>query len=99
MTGLEKNKDVTLLASSQSTKYQIFKYKDHAYGIQFHIEIKNTTVNDWGCFPEYKLALESEFGAGALNKFNEEAKTHMQAMNNYSTILYSKFKNKILSKY
>ena len=31
---------VTLLGSSQTTKYQIFKYKNHAYGIQFHIEIK-----------------------------------------------------------
>ena len=49
---LEKNKDVTLLASSSTTKYQIFKYKNHAYGIQFHIEVKNNTVSDWGCVPE-----------------------------------------------
>ena len=35
---------VTLLASKdhQLTKYQIFKYQNHAYGIQFHIEIKDT---------------------------------------------------------
>ena len=96
--GLENNKDVTLLASSPSTKYQIFKYKKHAYAIQFHIEIKKTTVSDWGCVPEYKSALESQFGAGALNKFDEEAKIHMKAMNNYSKILYSKFKNEILKK-
>ena len=89
---------MTLLASSKSTKYQIFKYRNHAYGIQFHIEIKNTTVNDWGCVPEYKSALENQFGAGALNKFDEEAKIHMKTMNNYSKILYSKFKNEILKK-
>ena len=59
--GIEKNKDVTLLASSPVTKYQIFKYKNHAYGIQFHIEIKDTTVNEWGCVPEYKKALEDGF--------------------------------------
>ena len=41
---LENNKDVTLIASSPETKFQIFKYKNHAYGIKFHIEIKNTTV-------------------------------------------------------
>ena len=46
--GLEENNDVTLLASSHETKYQIFKFQNHAYGIQFHIEIKDTTVNDWG---------------------------------------------------
>ena len=55
---LENNKDITLLASSPVTKYQIFKYQNHAYGIQFHIEIKDTTVNKWGCVPEYKAALE-----------------------------------------
>ena len=95
---LENNKDVTLLASSKTTKYQIFKYQSHAYGIQFHIEIKNTTVNDWGCVPEYKSALESQLGEGALEKFDKTAKTHMKQMNSFSTILYSKFKNEILKK-
>ena len=71
---LEKNKDVTLIASSKETKYQIFRYKNNAYGIQFHIEIKDTTVNDWGCVPEYKSALENQLGHGALEKFDKEAK-------------------------
>ena len=93
---LENNKDVILLASSPTTKYQIFKYQNHAYGIQFHIEIKNTTVSDWGCVPEYKSALEAQFGDGALEKFDLEAKANMKQMNNFSTILYSKFKSKIL---
>ena len=35
---LEKNNDITLIASSPETKYQIFRYQNHAYGIQFHIE-------------------------------------------------------------
>ena len=93
---LENNKDVTLLASSPTTKYQIFKYQNHAYGIQFHIEIKNTTVSDWGCVPEYKSALEAQFGDDALEKFDQEAKANMKQMNNFSTILYSKFKKEIL---
>ena len=93
---LENNKDVTLLASSPTTKYQIFKYQNHAYGIQFHIEIKNTTVNDWGCVPEYKSALEDQFGDGALEKFDQAAKANMKQMNNFSTILYSKFKSVLL---
>ena len=93
---LEKNRNITLLASSPTTKYQIFKYQNHAYGIQFHIEIKNTTVSDWGCVPEYKSALEAQFGVGALEKFDQEAKANMKQMNNFSTILYSKFKNEIL---
>ena len=90
--GLEQNKDVTLLASSNETKYQIFKFQNHAYGIQFHIEIKDTTVNDWGCVPEYKSALEKQLGYGALEKFEKEAQENMNKMNEYSKILYSNFK-------
>ena len=90
--GIEKNPDITLLASSPVTKYQIFKYQNHAYGIQFHIEIKDTTVNDWGCVPEYKRALEDQLGDGALEKFDKSAKNNMEDMNNYSKILYNNFK-------
>ena len=90
--GIENNKDITLLASSPITKYQIFKYQNHAYGIQFHIEIKDTTVNEWGCVPEYKKALEDQLGNGALEKFDNAAKDNMSDMNNYSKTLYDNFK-------
>jgi len=89
---IENNNDVTLLASSPITKYQIFKYQDHAYGIQFHIEIKDTTVKEWGCVPEYKKALEDQLGNGALEKFDQSARDNMTDMNNYSKILYNNFK-------
>ena len=92
---LESNKNVTLLASSPETKYQIFKYQNHAYGIQFHIEVKDTTVNAWGCVPEYKSALEKQLGKGALEKFDKEAQNNMQNMNSYSKILYENFKRLI----
>ena len=89
---LENNNSVTLLASSNETKYQIFKYQEHAYGIQFHIEIKDTTVNEWGCVPEYKFALEEQLGKDALEKFDNDAKVEMASMNQYSSILYENFK-------
>ena len=93
--GLEDNNAVTLLASSSETKYQIFRYQNHAYGIQFHIEVKDTTVNEWGCVPEYKTALEKQLGEGALEKFDKDSQKHMSSMNNYSQILYENFKKLI----
>ena len=90
--GLENNKDVTHLASSPETKYQIFKYQNHAYGIQFHIEVKDTTVGEWGCVTEYKSALEKQLGEGALIKFDKESQKYMPSMNEYSKILYENFK-------
>ena len=91
VTELENNKDITLLGSSSTTKYQIFKYKDHAYGIQFHIEIKDNTVGQWGCIPEYKSALEESLGPNALKKFEQNALSSIKDMNQYATTLYKNF--------
>ena len=90
--GLDNNNNVTLLGSSLSTKYQIFKYKNHAYGIQFHIEIKDNTVSQWGCVPEYEKALEDSLGEGALEKFDQKAKDNMKLMNFNAENLYNNFK-------
>jgi len=90
--GIENNKHISLIASSPVTKYQIFKFQNHAYGIQFHIEIKDSTVNEWGCVPEYKKALESQLGPDALKKFDDSARENMRDLNNYSRTLYNNFK-------
>ena len=89
---LERNNNVTLLGSSPTTKYQIFKYKDHAYGIQFHIEIRDNTVSNWGCVPEYEKALEDSLGKGALEKFDQKAQENMKLMNFNAENLYNNFK-------
>ena len=93
---LENNKDINLIASSPETKFQIFKYKNNAYGIQFHIEIKHSTVGDWGCVPEYKSALENHLGPRALDKFDQQAKANMPSLNKYSQILYNNFKKLVI---
>ena len=95
VAGLENNDNVTLLGSSETTKYQILKYKNHGYGIQFHIEIKSNTVSDWGCVPEYEKALEESLGEGALAKFDQLAKENMSDMNKLATLLYNNFKKLI----
>jgi GMP synthase-like glutamine amidotransferase len=90
--GLESNPDVTVLASSENTRYQIFRYSDNAYAVQFHIEVRSDTVMQWGCVPENKTALESSLGADALEKFDNSAREHMPEMNRLSALLYQNFK-------
>ena len=83
--GLETIDGVEVIGSSPSTKYQIFGYNNHAYGIQFHIEIRKSTVDDWAAVPEYKNALEQSLGKEALpemkNSVNQEIDTMMQQCN------------------
>ena len=86
--GLDGNHDISILGSSEPTKYQIFNYKNYAYGIQFHIEIKNDTVSSWGDVPEYKKALEDSLGKGSLEKMKSESDAYLNAMNQLSSSLY-----------
>ena len=60
--------------------------------MKVHIEIKNSTVNEWGCVPETKKAEEDQLGQGALDKFDHAAKNKMRALNNDSTLLNDNFK-------
>ncbi len=90
--GLDLNTDVTLLASSPTTRYQIFRYRQNAWGVQFHVEVRADTVKLWGEVPEYKAALENSLGANALEAFDREARAYMADMNALSRQLYENFK-------
>ncbi len=92
VSGLDSNADVTLLGSSDNTRYQIFKYRNNAYAMQFHVEVRSDTVMQWGCVPEYKAALESSLGDDALAGFDKAARKHMPEMNRLAEQLYTNFK-------
>ncbi len=90
--GLESNPEVTLLGSSPTTRWQIFRYREHAWAIQFHVEVRDDTVTQWGRVPEYRAALESSLGGGALDRFDRSAREHMPEMNRLARLLYENFR-------
>jgi GMP synthase-like glutamine amidotransferase len=51
-----------VLASNEACRVQAMRYGALAYGLQFHIEITASTVEDWGAIPEYKASLEATIG-------------------------------------
>ena len=81
-----------MLGSSAGTPYQIFRYRNQAYAVQFHVEVRSDTVMQWGCVPEYKAALENTLGADALAEFDRAAGEHMPEMNRLATALYNNFR-------
>jgi GMP synthase-like glutamine amidotransferase len=89
---LEDNPEVTVLASSSSTRYQIFKYREHAYAMQFHVEVRDDTVTQWGRIPEYRAALDNSLGADALASFDQQARAAMPEMNRLARLLYENFR-------
>ena len=92
VSGLDSNPDVTVLGSSDLTRYQIFKYRNNAWAMQFHVEVRSDTVMQWGCVPEYKAALENSLGGDALTSFDQEARAHMPEMDRLAEQLYNNFK-------
>ena len=90
--GLDSNPDITLLGSSQTTPYQIFRYRGNAWAVQFHVEVRADTVMQWGEVPEYRAALENSLGEDALAAFDAASREHMAEMNRLAADLYQNFK-------
>jgi GMP synthase-like glutamine amidotransferase len=89
--GLESNPNINIIGSSPTTKYQIFGYNNHAYGIQFHLEIRKSTVDDWAAVPEYKNALEQSLGQEALPHMKREVNEEIDNMMAQCNQLYQNF--------
>jgi GMP synthase-like glutamine amidotransferase len=84
--------NVKVLASSKLCKYQAFRYKQHAYGIQFHLETKSNTIKNWASIPEYKKSLENSLGMGSIKKLENNTQTYLNIMNKNITSMYQGFK-------
>lgn len=47
----------TVLATNQSCPVQAFRVGEQAWGVQFHVEVLETTVPEWAAVPAYDAAL------------------------------------------
>ena len=75
-----------ILATNAASRVQSMRWGRFAYGFQCHMEISDTTVDDWAKVPEYKASLERTLGAenaarlattvaGELPAFHKTART------------------------
>ncbi len=82
---------VEVLASSPACKVQAMSYGSHAFSMQYHVELEEDTVPNWGVIPEYKSALENALGADALPQLEADAGANMAGFNAAAEILYKNF--------
>jgi GMP synthase (glutamine-hydrolysing) len=61
------------LASSAASEVQAFRYGEHAYGFQFHLEVDASLVERWLTVPDNRAILEAE--AGKVDPVNVRAET------------------------
>jgi GMP synthase-like glutamine amidotransferase len=81
----------TVLAQSPLCGVQAMRIGRWAYGLQYHTELTQGTVAEWSRVPAYACSLDRTLGAGALPRFEGEARRHMGDFNRDSRRLYDNF--------
>ena len=84
-----------VLASSAVCNCQAMRVGRNAYGIQFHVELQESTISAWGEVPAYAHALDSTLGAGALARMQTQAEPLFPKFRGVSEVLFRNFVEKI----
>lgn len=81
-----------VLASSPASAIQAMRVGDRAYGFQYHVELTEDTVPEWGAVPAYSAALDAALGPGALDDFQQTALRHLPSFNRDARRMYENFR-------
>jgi GMP synthase-like glutamine amidotransferase len=81
----------TVLAGSPACAVQAIRIGESAYGVQYHVELTDRTVTEWGEVPAYARALDRTLGVGALPRFAGAAAEAMAGFNRDARLLYDNF--------
>jgi len=60
--GVGLPQDAVQLARSEACDVQAFRYGEHAYGFQFHLEVDRSLIDRWLTVPDNQPMLEDESG-------------------------------------
>jgi GMP synthase-like glutamine amidotransferase len=82
-----------LLGTSEGCRVQAFGLGRHAYGLQFHMELTETTATEWGGVPEYEAALEQVHGTGALDAVARDVAANLPELRANAARVFSNFLN------
>ncbi|MFO1090339.1 MAG: type 1 glutamine amidotransferase [Hyphomicrobiales bacterium] len=78
----------TVLARSDKCAVQAFRYGDHAYAMQFHVELTRDTVREWSVIPAYAAALDKALGAGAVTDLDRAVTSRIGRFNADARSMY-----------
>ena len=81
----------TLLATSDTTQNQAFRHGHRAYGLQYHIEIDDNTLDTWLYDPECKQSVLETHGMQIYTATERARTTLLPAYHQHSRILIENF--------
>ena len=69
--------DAVVLASSPDCRVQAMRVDPRAWSMQYHVEVEEDTVRNWGKVDAYRVALEATLGPDAVDSLAADADHHM----------------------
>ncbi len=79
------------LARSPESDVQAFRYGDHAYGFQFHLEVDASLIERWLTVPDNQAVLRDELGRIDPNTIREQVSLHIDALQSQSQKTFSQW--------
>jgi GMP synthase-like glutamine amidotransferase len=87
----QEPENTIILASSEYCRIQAMRVGDNAWSMQYHVEVEEDTVDNWGAVPAYREALMSTLGQQGLNMMNADANHSMQDFLSCAESIYRNF--------
>lgn len=80
-----------LLASSPASDVQAFRFGDHAYGLQFHLEANRPLIDRWLSVPAHRETLQQEAGNVDPVAIARQAETSVRLLEELSHDTFSRW--------
>ncbi|QRG05212.1 type 1 glutamine amidotransferase [Xanthobacter dioxanivorans] len=81
-----------ILAENAHCPIQALQVGPRAFGIQYHVELTETTVPEWGAITEYRCALEAIVGDGGQAVLEAATREKMPVFRDAAAKLYRNFR-------
>jgi GMP synthase (glutamine-hydrolysing) len=83
--------EAVLLATSENTQNQAFRYGQHAYGLQYHIEIDDDMLNTWLYEPAMQKSMLETLGLAAYQELEKERLTQLPLYQEHTKLMVKNF--------
>jgi GMP synthase (glutamine-hydrolysing) len=81
----------TLLATSETTPNQAFRYGRRAYGLQYHIELNSDLFDLWLGHPAFKAAILDSVGIDAFAHIEQDRHAQYDIYREHTRMLFENF--------
>jgi GMP synthase (glutamine-hydrolysing) len=89
--GIELPPSAVHLAGSQASPVQAFRYGEHAYGFQFHLEVNESLIARWLTVPENQATLAVERDTVDPLKIREQTASSISKLESLSVQTFSRW--------